>query len=179
MTSRLTIVTGTARQDNHSQQVAQALYGTASGCDVTATLTSVKDHIQKAETIPPWGSGGADTVPTTWKQLVADTDTFIFVLPEYNHSYPGEWKILMDSLYAEYAGKKVYIAAVGGGQFAGARVMEHVLPVLVNFKFVIGNERLHVTADAGNFAADGSITDQALANRITTFVQAVVAGQGV
>ena len=175
MTSKITIVTGTARQDNHSQQVAQALYAAGIEHAVDTTLTSVGEHIEKAETIPPWGSGGADTVPTTWKQLVQATDTFVFVLPEYNHSYPGEWKILMDSLYGEYTGKKVYIAAVGGGQFAGARVMEHVLPVLVNFKFVIGNERLHVTASAENFAADGSVTDEALANRIAKFMQAVAA----
>lgn len=173
--STITVVQGTARVDNMTQHVTNAITAELKVHNPSNTVvqTTVADHVKSAITVPPWGAGGADSEPTAWKQLVADTDTFIFVLPEYNHSFPGEWKILMDSLFVEYAGKKAYIAAVGGGQFAGARVMEHVLPVLINFKFVVGDSRLHVGFVAKSFDKQGTVVDMELADRIKKFAAAV------
>lgn len=172
----ITILNGTSRINNQSQHAAQAVATAVEAADknVTVTRTNVGEHLAEPVTVPPWGEGGADSKPTSWKQLVAATDRFVFVLPEYNHSFPGEWKLLMDSLFKEYAGKVVYIVAVGGGQFAGARVMEHVLPVLVNFQFVIANDRLHISHASKTFASDGSLADPETQKRVTTFASAVV-----
>lgn len=169
----VTVLNGTARVDNMSQHVAQAVATALTAHTDTVTLTSVDAHIERAVTVPPWGAGGADTHPTAWKELVAKTDAFVFVLPEYNHSYPGEWKLLMDTLFAEYKGKQAYVVGVGGGQFAGARVVEHVLPVLVNYQFRLGNERLHIASASQTVAIDGTITDPATAERLTAFAAAI------
>lgn len=171
----VTIVNGTARTDSKSQHVARALYEALTTVGRTVELISVADHVSVAATIPPWGEGGADTHPTAWQRTVEATDVFIFVLPEYNHGYPGEWKLLMDRLYSEYAGKQAYVAAVGGGAFAGARVMEHVLPVLVNFKFTVGAARLHINA-ATALDESGTIVDPHVRERMTAFVEAVTRG---
>ncbi|HMA78476.1 MAG TPA: NAD(P)H-dependent oxidoreductase [Candidatus Paceibacterota bacterium] len=173
----ITILNGTARHDNMSQYVTQAVTNAFSAHPVTVTATSVAEHVTAPVTVPPWGEGGADTVPTAWKELVTATDTFVFVLPEYNHSYPGEWKLLMDSLFKDYAGKRAYVVAVGGGQFAGARVLEHVLPVLVNFQFRIGNERLHIAHASTTVSRDGQVTDSATRERLEQFATAVAAAQ--
>lgn len=170
----ITILTGTSRIDNMSQHVAAALAAAFQTRTSNLTLTSVGEHLTAPVTVPPWGAGGADEHPTKWKELVAKTDAFVFVLPEYNHSYPGEWKLLMDTLFPEYKGKRAYVVGVGGGQFAGARVMEHVLPVLVNFQFQIGNERLHIASASKTVSTDGSIIDQATHERVEVFVDAVI-----
>lgn len=169
----ITVVTGTARIDNVSQRVAQAVATAIRDHDVQVTEVAVGDLLEGTATVPPWGAGGADSVPTKWKEVVATTDRFVFVLPEYNHSFPGEWKLLMDSLFAEYKGKGAYVVAVGGGQFAGARVMEHVMPVLVNFQFAVANDRLHIAHASRTFPEDGSISDAPTAERVTAFAQSV------
>jgi NAD(P)H-dependent FMN reductase len=169
----ISVVIGTARIANRSIHAANAVAAALSTHPVTVDIVPVAKHVTTAVTTPPWGEGGADTHPTAWKDIVANTDAFVFVLPEYNHSYPGEWKLLMDSLYPEYKDKQAYVVAVGGGQFAGARVMEHVLPVLVNFQFRIGNARLHVANASASFAEDGSVADPKLAERIATFATAI------
>lgn len=172
---KITVVTGTARIDNISEQVGAYLATTLLAAGGDATHTAVAEHLTQAVTTPPWGVGGADSTPTAWKALVAETDVFVFILPEYNHSYPGEWKILMDSLYPEYKGKTAYVVGVGGGQFAGARVMEHVMPVLVNFQFTIANQRLHIASASRLFAEPGVIADTATKERIDAFVTSIIA----
>lgn len=44
---------------------------------------------------------------------MAATDGFVFVLPVYNHSYPGGFKIMLDHIYHELRDKPVYIIGYG------------------------------------------------------------------
>ncbi|MAZ30033.1 hypothetical protein CL655_01990 [bacterium] len=172
----ISVVLGTARVSNQSEHVAQAIVTALKAHTNAVSLVPVVEHVSSAVTVPPWGEGGADTVPTEWKAIVEKTDAFVFVLPEYNHSFPGEWKLLMDSLFGEYKGKRAYVAAVGGGQFAGARVMEHVMPVLVNFQFSVGNDRLHIANASKVFDRKGTLTDDATRDRIEKFASAITTG---
>lgn len=171
----ITILTGTSRTNSVSAQVAATLHRllqAAASDPNDIMLVGTSDCIQSPATIPPWAADGADHVPSVWAATVAKTDRFVFVIPEYNHGYPGEWKLLMDTLYSEYADKEVFVAAVGGGDFAGARVMEHVLPVLVNFKFDVRPERLHINAKTV-FTESGDVSETAT-ERLAVFVDAVL-----
>lgn len=170
----ITILNGTGRAGNQSQHVATAVAAALRQHTDNVTLTDVTTHLTQTVTVPPWGEGGADTVPTEWQTLVRATDAFVFVLPEYNHSYPGEWKLLMDSLYKDYIGTYAYVVAVSNGQFAGARVMEHVMPVLVNFQFRIGAARLHIANVSAAFSPEGVLTDDATRERLESFAAAII-----
>ncbi len=169
-----TVVLGTARINNVSQKVASTIYESLQSKSAAVELARVADCLQYGATVPPWGVGGADNTPSIWKEIVEKTDAFIFVLPEYNHSFPGEWKLLMDSLYTEYAGKTAYVVGVGGGQFAGARVMEHVMPVLVNFQFTVSPNRLHVGHVSKIFNESGEVIDEEFNKRLESFVEKVI-----
>lgn len=50
-----------------------------------------------------------------YSRKMQTTDYFIFLLPVYNHSYPGTFKIMMDHLFNEFKNKKVYILGYGPG----------------------------------------------------------------
>lgn len=171
----ITIVLGTAREGCKSARVAQMLADHCNRADnVTVALVQVADHVHEVATIPPWGAGGADEVPTTWKDIVQKTDALVHVLPEYNHSYPGEWKLLMDTLFNEYAEKATYVVGVSGGSFGGTRVVEHVMPVLVNFKMNVRPERLHISNVADAISEDGTAQEDALTERVQKFVDAII-----
>lgn len=51
-------------------------------------------------------------------------DGFIIVSPKYNHGYPGELKMLLDMLFAEFAHKPVGICGVSSVHWGGARMVE-------------------------------------------------------
>lgn len=174
MSHTITLVLGTARMGRASEAVTEALQKLFAEKGHEVVYVDVKDHVCEAVTVPPWGTGGADELPTAWKDVVVKTDSFIFVIPEYNHSFPGEWKLLMDSVYKEYAGKRAYLVTTSSGSFGGARVMESVLPMLTKMQFSISPKRLYVSAVAKQFAADGTFTDPETEKRFQTFVDDVM-----
>jgi len=61
---------------------------------------------------------------------MADADAFVVVAPEYNHSYSGSLKYLLDLNMKEYIHKPVACIGVSSGPFGGTRVIESLMPVL-------------------------------------------------
>lgn len=70
-----------------------------------------------------------------WSAIVDDADGFVFVMPEYNHSYPGAFKNALDYLYLEWQGKPVGIVSYGG-LAGGTRGVVALQPVLANFAMI-------------------------------------------
>lgn len=57
-------------------------------------------------------------------EITAKADGFFIVTPEYNHSFPGSLKRLLDSEYDNYLHKPVAIAGVSNGSWGGTRAVE-------------------------------------------------------
>ncbi|PJF37918.1 MAG: hypothetical protein CUN55_19640, partial [Phototrophicales bacterium] len=79
-------------------------------------LISVEDHIMGY-------TRGKDQSPS-WAQIADESDGFIIIVPEYNHAYPGELKIMLDSAYEEYKRKPAAVIGVSSGGFGGSRAVE-------------------------------------------------------
>jgi NAD(P)H-dependent FMN reductase len=120
-------------------------------------LVDVHEHAP-SKTVPPWGAGGANEQPTQWQRIADEAHGFVIVVPEYNHGYPGELKLLLDALFDEYTNKPVGICGVSGGGFGGARVVHHLKPVLIEFGMIPTQTALHISAVDETLAEDG--TDQ-------------------
>lgn len=131
---RLTVVIGTAREERFSDRVASditKLLQKKGSAEVS--LVDTKDFTF-GHTVPSWVENERAEI---WRKIVEDSDGFVFVVPEYNRSYPGELKILLDSAYKQYNRKPVLVVAVSSGNFAGVRMFEHIQPVLTELGLVI------------------------------------------
>jgi NAD(P)H-dependent FMN reductase len=64
-----------------------------------------------------------------WSATIARGDAFVFVTPEYNHSFPGSLKNALDYLSLEWADKAAGIVSYGGVS-AGLRAATALKPVL-------------------------------------------------
>lgn len=145
-TLSIPVILGTGRTDRRSAGVAQFVHDQLAARDgVETQLVDVKAHAPQLTT-PPWGAGGADAEPTEWKRIAEQAHGFVIVTPEYNHGYPGELKLLLDALYDEYKHKPVGVCGVSSGHLGGARVVDHIKPVLIEFSMV-------PTRNAGYFAS--------------------------
>lgn len=169
----IALVIGTARKERFTTRVATHLAEGLAARGAQVTKVDVREHVHTAATVPPWGEGGASEVPTAWQQIAATAERFVFVVPEYNHGYPGEFKLLLDSLFQEYEGKPAYIATVSAGTFAGVRLHEHLLPVLHTFKFAVAPTALHVGSVSETLTETGQPADDAFAERAQKFMDAV------
>lgn len=73
------------------------------------------------------GVENTDTHKTLARQLAA-TDAFVFVTPEYNHSYPAGLKNVIDWFHSEWHAKPVGFISYGA-KSGGIRATEHLRPV--------------------------------------------------
>jgi NAD(P)H-dependent FMN reductase len=64
-----------------------------------------------------------------WSATVADADAFVFVMPEYNHSYNAALKNAIDYLNREWAYKPVGFVSYGGVS-GGLRAVQAIKPVV-------------------------------------------------
>lgn len=65
-----------------------------------------------------------------YTKITAKADGFFIVTPEYNHSFPGSLKRMLDSEYENYFRKPVALAGVSNGGWGGTRAVENLLPSL-------------------------------------------------
>lgn len=59
-----------------------------------------------------------------YSEITAKADAFFIVSPEYNHSFPGSLKRMLDSELANYVHKPVAIAGASNGNWGGVRAVE-------------------------------------------------------
>jgi NAD(P)H-dependent FMN reductase len=64
-----------------------------------------------------------------WSAKVAAADAFVFVMPEYNHSYNAALKNAIDYLNREWAYKPVGLVSYGGVS-GGLRAVQAIKPVI-------------------------------------------------
>ena len=63
-------------------------------------------------------------------EIVDKADAFFVVTPEYNHSFPGTLKRMLDSELQLYNHKPVAFAGVSDGNWGGVRAVEALVPAV-------------------------------------------------
>ncbi len=98
----------------------------------------------------------AEPTGTATTRLLDHADGFVVVTPEYNHSYPGELKVLIDSHRREWKHKPVTFVSYGG-MSGGLRAVEHLRTVFAEL-YVVGTRNgvaIHMPWD---HLEDGTLT---------------------
>ena len=105
------------------------------------------------------GTGDDDPGLARYREVVAAADGLVIVAPEYNHGYPGELKLLLDSEYGAYVRKPVGLVSVSSGRIGGTRMVEQLRLVTTALRMVPVSPALHVVDvdqaldTAGRFAS--------------------------
>lgn len=105
--------------------------------------------------------------------LVEEADGIVLVSPEYNHTYPGALKNLIDHLYPEYEGKPFSFVTVSGGGFGGVRAQEDLESLALTLKGHPGPS-LPVSNVNDVFDAEGGLVDEDYRERFEEFVEKTV-----
>ncbi len=124
----LVVILGTAREGNQSSRVVPGIVDAARERDWKTTVIEAADQAQSAT-----DSQAGDEA---FRAQLATADAFVIVAPEYNHSFPGELKILLDRQQGEFAHKPVGLVGVSAGGHGGIRAVEGLLPVLYTLRAV-------------------------------------------
>ncbi len=136
MTLRIGIILGSTRPGRRGDQIAAWVLETArahGGADYE--LIDLADHALGNLDEPGNPVHQRYEHPNTrrWGRLIDDFDGFVFVTPEYNHSYSGALKNALDHVYREWNDKAAGIVSYGGWA-AGVRAAEALRLVLAELQ---------------------------------------------
>ncbi len=146
----LQVITGTTRQGRFSERVAAWALDRLQdhgGFDVEAI--DLRDHPLPffAAEMAPARAGGVyeDDEVARFGATVAHADGFVVLTGEYNHGYPAVLKNAMDSTFVEWRRKP--ISFVGWGNVGGARAIEQLRQVAVEFEMAPLRWAVHILPD--------------------------------
>src|SRR4051794_11968994 len=116
------VLGGTTREKRESIKAARYIAAFGSKLpDVEVIFADPKDFNFPGDGNDPEGKDSRYT------EIVEKADAFFIVTPEYNHSFPGSLKRMLDSELAPYNHKPVAFAGASDGNWGGVRAVESLL----------------------------------------------------
>ncbi|MFT3680948.1 MAG: NAD(P)H-dependent oxidoreductase [Ferruginibacter sp.] len=95
-------------------------------------------------------------------ELLIPADKYIFIVPEYNGSFPGALKLLFDNVkpYNMWWHKKALLTGISTGRAGNTRGMDHLASILNFLKITVHPNQLPISVVDKLMDADGKFTDE-------------------
>ncbi len=166
----LPVILGTSRQGRLSEHAARFVFEEVSKrSDMTTELIDIRNLRLSID------DAGEAIKDAQFSTTVGRADGLILVVPEYNHSFPGLLKHVLDTNLKEYIHKAVGVCGVSAGPFGGARMIQSLLPVLRELGLVTIFWDVYFGSAGKLFdPTTGNITDPAYSGRLKKFVDELV-----
>jgi len=163
------VILGTTRKGRMSGHAAQFVFGQLQKRE---GITS--EVIDIGELKLPVDDAGEAIKDLRFSAAMERADAIVIVSPEYNHSFPGLLKHVLDSCLKEYIHKAAGIVGVSAGVFGGARAIEHFQPVLRELGLVSIFWDVNFGTVDKVFDASGELLDQAYIGRTDKFLDELI-----
>jgi NAD(P)H-dependent FMN reductase len=145
----LQVITGTTREGRFSERVAQWVMSCFWGHGAfDVELVDLRDHPLPFFDGDPPARIGRDYVNKAVARfggVIDRADGYVILTAEYNHGYPAVLKNALDSTFIEWRRKPV--AFVAWGNTGGARAVEQLRAVAVEFEMAPMRHAVHVLPD--------------------------------
>jgi len=171
----ITIISSTSRPGSNTMKVAKYYQKRLQEKGAEAGLLSLTDLPPTLIATDLYGKRSAEFEPI--QQLITQTDKFLFIIPEYNGSFPGVLKVFIDAcdFPASFYEKKAALVGVSSGKYGNIRGIDHFTGVchylnlhVMPLKLHIANIKTELDADANLFKEDTvKFTDE----QIDKFIQ--------
>jgi len=113
------VILGTTRVQRKSDKAARFIVDTGADYpELETMLIDPKDFHFLGDGNDPEGKD------QKYSDITAKADGFFIVCPEYNHSFSGSLKRMLDSEFENYHHKAVAFAGTSSGQWGGVRAIE-------------------------------------------------------
>src|SRR5262245_4093614 len=118
------VILGTTRKGRISANAARFMVE-----QIETRREVVTELIDISQLPMPIDDAGEGIKDAGFSEKMARADALVIVTPEYNHSFPGLLKHILDSCLKEYIHKAAGIVGVSAGPFGGVRAIQDFLPV--------------------------------------------------
>ncbi|HUX84687.1 MAG TPA: NADPH-dependent FMN reductase, partial [Chitinophagaceae bacterium] len=164
----ITVISATNRTGSNTLKVATIYRDQIRSMGIEAALLSLEGLDLNGR------SPGLEQIEDT---LLIPSNCFVFILPEYNGSFPGSVKTVLDmSRYREcWWNKKALLTGVADGRAGNLRGMDHFTGVLNYLRMLVHPNKLPISMIDQVMDGSGKFTDpatwQAVLRQITEFLE--------
>lgn len=163
----ITIISGTNREDSMTLKTAQVYYNILREQNQDTQLLSL-EHKEV------WERGAA--MLALEQQYLIPAEKFIIIMPEYNASFPGILKVMMDNsdIKKSWWYKKALLTGVSDGRAGNLRGIEHMTSILHYMKVNVHYNKLLLSKINDEITKEGVVrkpeTEHSIRQQIAEFV---------
>jgi NAD(P)H-dependent FMN reductase len=149
-----TIISATNRIGSHSEKVASKYQLILKAKGINSQLFSLKNLNVLEKN---------DDFSSAEKEFLIPAKKFIIIMPEYNGSYPGVLKAMIDisDIKESWWHKKALLVGVSTGRAGNLRGMDHITGSLNHMRIIVHPNKLPLSNIDKIMDEDGTITDKA------------------
>lgn len=153
----ITIISGTNRPNSNTLKLARYYQKQLSKLGVESTLLSL-------ETLPPnllvsdlYGARSDEFKEIL--NIINATEKFLFIIPEYNGSYPGALKVFIDACEfpASFYHKKAALVGHSSGKYGNIRGVDHFTGVCHYMQMHVMPLKIHIPYIRQEFDENGNL----------------------
>lgn len=162
----ITIISGTNRKDNVTRKVASEYQRFLKEKQFDSEVLFL-DEVNMTER--------NDEFSLAEEKFLISAEKFIIISPEYNGSYPGILKLMIDNSNISQCWwhKKVLLTGISTGRAGNLRGMEHLTGSLLHMKMQVHHNRLPISV-INTLMKDDNFTDanvlKAIDNQLEEFL---------
>jgi chromate reductase, NAD(P)H dehydrogenase (quinone) len=156
----ITIISGTNRKNSTTFKIANLYQQRLKAKNVAATILDLAQ-------LPPdfvfsalYEHNGKHEIFNQFRKQIADSQKLVFIVPEYNASFPGVLKAFIDGLQYPDAmqGKQAALVGLSAGVLGGAWALSHLTDILHYLNVDVISVKVRLATVKAHFV-DGEITN--------------------
>ena len=153
----ITIISSTNRPGSSTLKVAQYYQRQLLARGIDAGLLSLSKLPPNLIQTDLYGSRSSEFEMI--QNIITITDKFIFIIPEYNGSFPGVLKVFIDacSFPQSFYDKKAALVGVSSGKYGNIRGVDHFTGVCHYIHLNVMSLKLHIASIHNELDAEGNL----------------------
>jgi len=156
----ITIIAATNRPNSNTLKVAKYYQQQLKNRNTEASIFSLENL--PADVLNTDMYGKRSSAFQKIQNLISATDKFIFIMPEYNGSYPGVLKVLIDACNFpdSFYDKKAALVGVSSGKYGNIRGVDHFTGVCHYVHLHVLPLRLHIPNIKSELDGNGNLIQE-------------------
>lgn len=142
----ITIISGTNRPNSNTLKIAKYYQKSLLKKGLETQIFNLEDLPDNLIKTDLYGKRSEAFQPI--QELIANTEKFLFIIPEYNGSFPGVLKTFIDACNfpESFYNKKACLVGISSGKYGNIRGVDHFAGICSYLHLNVMPLRIHISA---------------------------------
>lgn len=143
---KISIISATNRENSYTEKVAFYYKSKLEGMGKEVNLLNLQKLGEVVELNQIYNKNKSEAFNKMVEDFIINADAFVFVVPEYNGSYPGVLKVFLDAVPPScWDEKKACLTGISTGRAGNLRGVEHLTGILHYLKLSVYHNKLPIS----------------------------------